>query len=130
MDSYIVFRKEKRVVVREGDMTVDKLCRIFQVSAIACVQHCPNQSRSDLCRPLVDEFRSLSQRPPPRHLDSVPSTSRPYPALLIENYGSAPIYEVSYMQCNACMKRSKYRCETLACANLLPCLPPPVCCAQ
>jgi len=30
MDSYIVFRKEKRVVVREGDMTVDKLCRIFQ----------------------------------------------------------------------------------------------------
>ena len=23
---------------------------------------------------VVDEFRSLSQRPPPRHLDSVPST--------------------------------------------------------
>ena len=32
----MLFRNNKRVDVREFDVTVDKLCRIFHVSAITC----------------------------------------------------------------------------------------------
>jgi hypothetical protein len=33
-ESYILFRKDKRVVVREGDMKIAKISRIFQVSEV------------------------------------------------------------------------------------------------
>lgn len=31
MDQYVVFRKDKRVCLRDEDMTTEKLSRIFQV---------------------------------------------------------------------------------------------------
>ena len=45
MDSYILFRGAKRLAVREDDMTITKIARLFQVQLSMCHSFAPSMNK-------------------------------------------------------------------------------------
>jgi len=61
MDSYVLFRNNRRLNLREDDLSASKIGRIFQVCLIECVRACVH-AMEDPLRPFAADYWFLETK--------------------------------------------------------------------